>query len=141
MSLYEIADDEFSNINTLLQEKENGMAYQFIRKLEGKIYRFAKVDFDRHSSLIKLKVLLKPFDIENQRRFLGEVSSFITANEKKLEKLFNDYSTEFHHIPFLTQPEIFLIFYMLENHESTLESIYANDLDKNELERIKGIWA
>jgi ppGpp synthetase/RelA/SpoT-type nucleotidyltranferase len=140
LSLYEIADDEFSNINSELQEKENGIAYQYIRKLEGKVYKYAKVDFDRQTSLMKLAFLLSPFEKEKRKELIEAVYTFVSENDEKLERVFDNYSSKFHQIPFLTQPEIFLIFYMLEKHESTLEEIFVNDLDNDELEKIKGIW-
>jgi ppGpp synthetase/RelA/SpoT-type nucleotidyltranferase len=140
LSLYEIADDEFSNINRELQEKENDIAYQYIRRLEGKVYKYAKVDFDRQTSLMKLGFLLSPFKKEKQKALIEEVESFVSTNDGKLERVFDNYSSKFHDIPFLTQPEIFLTFYMLEKHESILEEVFANDLDDDELEKIKGIW-
>ena len=140
LSLYEIADDEFSNINKELQEKENSISYQFIRNLEGKVFKYAKVDFDRQTSLMRLALLLFPFPKEKQKELIDNVYTFVLANDEKLERVFDSYSSKFHKFPFLTQPEIFLTLYMLEKYESTLEEVFANDLDNDELEKIKGIW-
>jgi putative GTP pyrophosphokinase len=140
LSLYEIADDEFSNINYELKEKENGLVYNYIRKLEGKIFKYAKVDFDRQMSISTLKHLFSPFNIEKQKSLTENVLLFVTENDKKIENIFKNYSNKFFRNPILTQPEIFLIFYMMDYHISTLEDIYTNELDYEELEKIKGIW-
>jgi len=55
LSLYEIADDEFSSVNKALIELPDNYVYTILRKLEGKIYKYAKVDFDREISLNSIK--------------------------------------------------------------------------------------
>lgn len=87
LSLYEIADDEFSNINRELQEKENSIAYQYIRRLEGKVYKYAKVDFDRQTSLMKLTFLLSPFQKEKRKKLIEEVLCFVLENDEKMERV------------------------------------------------------
>ena len=47
LSLYEIADDEFSSVNHILSNQEDNLIYSILRKLESKIYKYAGVDFDR----------------------------------------------------------------------------------------------
>lgn len=140
LSLYEIADDEFSAVNRELIEQESNLAYQFIRKFEGKIYKYAGVDFDRQTSLYTLKILLTNFPSENQEGFMQKIESFIESNTSKLEHIFETNKIRYHQIPYLTQPEVFLIFYLLEKFPAQLEEVYANELDEDELEQLKAIW-
>lgn len=140
LSLYEIADDEFASVNKSLQDAENNIAYKFIRKLEGKVYRYSQTDFDRVLSIHYFNNLLKEFTNQKSEDILDILLSFITDNDEKLSRVFSENKMRFHKIPVLTQPEIFLIFYMLDKHESVLEQIYSNELDFEELERLKGIW-
>lgn len=140
LSLYEIADDEFSSVNTALQDSKNNIAYKFIRKFEGKVYRFIQMDFDRVLSIYNFNKLLSEFDAETKEKTLDRLIHFVNENEAKLEHIFKENKIRFHKILVLTQPEIFLIFYMLDHHTATLEYIYANKLDYNELESLIGIW-
>lgn len=140
LSLYEIADDEFSNINHELKVQENNIIYSYIRKLEGKIFKYAKVDFDRQTSITNLKHLFSQFNSQIQKDLIEKVLDFVLKNDDKIEKIYKNYSNQFYKNPILTQPEIFLIFYMLNNHISVLEDIYINELDYDELDKIKGIW-
>lgn len=140
LSLYEIADDEFASVNKSLRDAENNIAYKFIRKLEGKVYKYAQIDFDRGLSIHYFNKLLSEFKLPQKEKILNNLIEFVNENEKKLTRVFLENKIRFHKIPVITQPEIFLIFYMFENHESVLEHIYANELDYDELEILKGIW-
>lgn len=140
LSLYEIADDEFSAVNKSLQDTQNNIVYKFIRKLEGKVYKYVQADFDRVLSIYYFNKLLMDFDNVAQLNILDKVSEYVENNNEKLQRVFTENKIRFHNIIVLTQPEIFLIFYMLEKHESILEHIYANELDYDELEILKGIW-
>ncbi|OAD91461.1 hypothetical protein A7A78_02905 [Aequorivita soesokkakensis] len=140
LSLYEIADDEFSSVNQLLKDSLNNLIYKFIRLLEGKVYKYAKVDFDRATSIYNFEKLLADFP-ENKKEYIFEkIEEFIKINDEKIKRIFEENEIRYHLIPLLTQPEIFLIFYMLENHEALLEKTFSNDLEYNELETIMGIW-
>lgn len=140
LSLYEIADDEFSNVNAALAIDGNSMPYNYIRKFEGKFYRYAGVDFDRETSLQTLKQILEIFNKEQYEDMLQKLESFIGDNNEKLYHIFNNNRIRYHQIPYLTQPEVFLVFYLIEKKPSQLENIYIEKLDMNELEHLQTIW-
>ncbi len=140
LSLYEIADDEFSSVNELLFDEKNSLVYKFIKQLEGKVFRFCRVDFDRALSIDNFNKLLSKFDDNKKVSLLETVDKFIKSKEEKLERVFIENTERFYKIPIITQPEIFLIFYMMEKHENVLEEIYSNEMDWSELEILKGIW-
>lgn len=140
LSLYEIADDEFTSVNKQLQDLKNNIAYHFIRNLEGKVYKYTKSDFDRDLSIFYFNKLLSEFGADKKEELIDLVKKHAENNDSKLKNLFDENMIRFHKIPVLTQPEIFLIFYMLDNHLSLLESIYVNELDEDELNTLKGIW-
>ncbi|MFV8269507.1 hypothetical protein ACNQGP_06145 [Flavobacterium sp. GT2N3] len=141
LSLYELADDEFSSVNQALKDNENDLVYKLLRKLEGKFYKHAKFDFDRDMSLKDIKVILNYHKDEGEKRNLIEnIENFISDNEKKIISIFNTYRGRFHEILLLTQPEIFIIWYMLRNTPFTIEDNWDNDFDIEDLNQIKTLW-
>lgn len=120
LSLYELADDEFSSVNKALKNNEDDLVYKLLRKIEGKFYKFAKFDFDRDTSLKDLKTILNYFDDERDKNKVVEnIESFINNNESKINEIFNTYRGHFHEILLLTQPEIFVVWYMIVNRALT----------------------
>ena len=140
LSLYEIADDEFSAVNKALIEHPDNFVYSLLRKLESKIYKFAKVDYDRETSLYTLKILLSYFEDTDKQIISNEIELFILSNEGKIKRIFDENRNRYFEIPFLTQPEIFLVWYGLEKYFYTIEDNWQNDFDKFELEQIATLW-
>lgn len=140
LSLYEIADDEFSAVNNALLAEADNEVYSLLRQLEGKIYKFAKVDFDRETSLYALKILLNFFTSEERIEVQKGIVPFITENESKIESIFAENRTRFYEIPFLTQPEIFLIWYGIEKYFFSIDDSWDNHFDRTELDQIKAVW-
>ncbi|WP_026704422.1 RelA/SpoT domain-containing protein [Flavobacterium soli] len=141
LSLYELADDEFSSVNTALKDSENDLVYKLLRKLEGKFYKFAKFDFDRDTSLRSIKIILNYFDDENDKKDLIEnIEKFISSHKEKITGIFDTYRGRFYEILLLTQPEVFIIWYMLTNTPFTIEDKWDNDFDIDDLEEIKTLW-
>lgn len=141
LSLYELADDEFSSVNKALKEYRDNHAYTLLRKLEGKFYKYAKIDFDREISLNTLDIVLGYYQNEafvNQA--INEIDSFILNNEQKIKRLYDENRNRFYEILFLTQPEIFIIWYMLQNNPFTIQDNWANDFEEEDLEQIKTLW-
>lgn len=141
LSLYELADDEFSSVNIALKDNENDLVYKLLRKLEGKFYRFAKFDFDRDTSLRVMKIILNYFEDENGKKdLINNIENFISTNEKKIVQIFETYRGRFHELLMLTQPEVFIIWYMLVNNPFTIEDNWDNDFDIEDLEEIRTLW-
>lgn len=141
LSLYELADDEFSSVNKALKEYRDNHAYTLLRKLEGKFYKYAKIDFDREISLNTLDIVLGYYKNETfVNQVINEIDSFILNNEQKIKRLYDENRNRFYEILFLTQPEIFIIWYMLQNNPFTIQDNWANDFEEEDLEQIKTLW-
>lgn len=140
LSIYEIADEEFAHVNKYLQEQPDNFLYTILRKLEGKIYKYAKIDFDRELSVENIRILCSFLSKKEQNSINQNVENFIFENDGKIEYIFNEYKSRFYEIPFLTQPEIFIIWFGLENFEFSIKDNWSNYFDEFELEQIQSIW-
>ncbi|MBW7941031.1 MAG: hypothetical protein H3C64_01230 [Candidatus Kuenenia stuttgartiensis] len=142
LSLYEIADDEFSGVNKILSAyRESHSNILLLKKLEGKFYKYAKIDFDREISLNTIDILLSYYENEvSLNQAITGIDSFIIGNEQKIQRIYDENRHRFYEILFLTQPEIFIIWYMLQNDPFTLEDNWRNDFEEEDLEQIKTLW-
>jgi putative GTP pyrophosphokinase len=140
LSLYEIADDEFSAVNKALLSNPDNKVYALLRKLEGKIYKFGRVDFDRETTLYTLRTLLNFFSDEEMQQLLIGIDDFIAINEAKIQGIFAENQSRYHEIPLLTQPEIFVIWFALEKFPFSIDDNWDNEFDRSELEQIQTLW-
>jgi putative GTP pyrophosphokinase len=140
LSLYEIADDEFSSVNNELINLPDNKVYRILRMLEGKIYKYAQVDFDRDTSIYNLRIIFSFLDNEEQDKTINEISNFISENNAKIVRIFKEYKNRFYEMPILTQPEIFLIWYLLLEYPFSIDDNWNNEFDGEELEQIKTAW-
>lgn len=140
LSLYELADDEFSSVNKALKENGNDMAFSIFRKLEGKFYKYAKIDFDRETSLNTINTILSFTEEEYKSDLIIKIEKFIKDNESKISSIYSENRNRFFEIIFLTQPEIFLIWYMLDSQPYTIEDNWENHFYTDDLEQIKTLW-
>lgn len=140
LSLYEIADDEFSAVNKALIEDPDNIVYKLLRKLESKIYKYAQVDYDREISIYTIRKIVGYLNATQIQTVFSEIDNFINLNDFKINRIFNDNRIRFYEIPVLTQPEIFLIWYCLEKYTYTISDNWNNDFDSDELEQIKTLW-
>jgi putative GTP pyrophosphokinase len=140
LSLYEIADDEFSAVNKALIEHPDNCVYIMLKKLESKIYKYAQVDFDREISLYTLKILFRYLNSQETQTALREIEAFIKNNEEKIQRIFTENSERYFEIPLLTQPEVFLIWFCLEKFPYSITDNWVNDFDNEELDQITTLW-
>ena len=140
IALYELADDEFNSINEHIKQMPDNHIYSLLKKIEGKFYKLSKCDFDRDYSIANLKVIFS-FFTETQIDFIhNNIESFITSNEAKIEHIFKDNKGYFLSSSYLTQPEIFIIWFSLVNFEYYITSNWLNNFDYQELEDIANWW-
>jgi ppGpp synthetase/RelA/SpoT-type nucleotidyltranferase len=140
LSLYEIADDEFSLVNEALVNDPQTKVFNVLRKLEGKTYKYAQIDFDRETSLFAIGNILKYLQPNEIHKFQAEIDQFIKKNEKKIQNIFKENKNRFIEIPILTQPEIFLIWFSLEFFPYSITDNWSKNFDDEELEQIQTLW-
>lgn len=140
LSLYEIADDEFSAVNKALIEAEGSNVYKLLRKLESKIFKYAQVDFDRELSLFTIDIVLGFLNEQEIQSVFKEIDSFIQTHDKKIKQIFDENRNRFHEVFFITQPEIFFIWFCLEKFPFSLEENWDSTFQNFELEPIKTLW-
>lgn len=140
LSLYEIADDEFSAVNKALIEAEGSNVYKLLRKLESKIFKYAQVDYDRELSLFTIDIVLGFLNEQEIQSVFKEIDSFIQTHDKKIKQIFDENRNRFHEVFFITQPEIFFIWFCLEKFPFSLEENWDSTFQNFELEPIKTLW-
>jgi ppGpp synthetase/RelA/SpoT-type nucleotidyltranferase len=140
LSLYEIADDEFSAVNKALIEQPDNRVYTLLRKLESKIYKYAQVDYDRESSLFAIRTILGYLTEEQIQTSSKELENFIKKNETRIQRIFDENRSRYFEIPSLTQPEIFLIWFCLDKFPYSITDNWADDFDSFEIEQITTLW-
>lgn len=140
LSLYEIADDEFSAVNKSLIEHPDNYVYAMLKKLESKTYKYAQIDYDRETSLYTLRILLGYLTSQETQSAFREIEAFIKTNEEKIQRIFSENMERYFEIPLLTQPEIFLIWFSLERFPYSITDNWIDDFDNEELEQIKTLW-
>jgi len=139
LALYELADQEIENINSYLKNTNVGFA-NMLSKIEGKFYKYAKVNYDKDITLDSLSFFASIFTGENERSLVTEIEQFIEDNDSKITSIFNENRFRFHEISILTQPEIFIMWFAIEKFENLLTDNWNNHFDYSDLEQIQVLW-
>lgn len=138
LSLYELADEEFEKVDEYLKKYKDNLSYTLLRKLEGKIYKYALTDFDRDLSAEQMPKILEFFNATDQEKINTGIENFIIQNDQKLKHIYVDNRSRYADIPFLTQPEIFIIFWGLTNCPFSITDNWC--FDEDELNLITNLW-
>lgn len=138
LSLYELADEEFSKVNEYLKTHKNDIVYTLLRKLEGKVYKYALTDFDRELSVKQMKLILNFFTEEEKNKIENEIEAFIDENDSKIQHIYDENRNRYAEISFLTQPEIFVVFWGLTHRQFSITDNWC--FDDDELAAIQTLW-
>ena len=137
-SLLEICDQEFETVNNKLVSHPDYKVFASLKKLEGKFFKYAKRDYDKETSIIfltQLSLLLTKPDFD-----LHKVTAFVDSNDQKINQIFKERITELNRNIYFSQPEIFLIWYYIENDKYALISEWQKCNDVDELQELAVWW-
>lgn len=140
LSLYELADEEFTKVNQYLIGQKDNIVYTLLRKLEGKIYKFAHTDFDREMSVENLNIIIDFFTKEQQKNIEENILLFIDNAQTKIAHIYEDNKSRYNEIQLLTQPEIFIIWYGIDKFPFNITDNWADNFAESELETISSLW-
>lgn len=140
-SLLEICDDEFDSINLELLNRKEFIVFYIIKKLEGKYFKYSKRDYDKELSYENINILKSLFGNDDLiKDELVKIIQFIESNDYKINLIFDERKEVMKYNLFLSQPEIFLIWYFLELKEYDLISLWENNFYMDDLSKIATIW-
>ena len=137
-SLLEICDQEFEDVNQKIIKHPDYQIFALLKKLEGKYFRYAKRDYDKEMSIRFLSTFY-PL-IKNIDEDLPKINSFFLSNAKKLEQIFRERISQLESNIYFSQPEIFLIWYLLESEKYSLIKLWSENYPLEDLEELSIWW-
>lgn len=133
--LLEVADNCFSDLNKKIKQSAQLNEDFVLRTLETHYIKIIRKEYDPEFSLYNLGILLPLLNFSSPQQFEREINSFILENREIIHQIFEERSKTTY-IPYLTQPELFLILYLIENDPYLLcekwnqESLTIEDLEE-----------
>ena len=136
--LLEVADNCFSTLNEKIMELEilneefilNYLKKPFIQKIN------EHYDYDfSYQNIEVLLPVLESANIHSTDDFTAQMTDFLSTKMDKIDYILTERKNESAEIPYLSQPEIFLIFFLIENEMHALnekweETLYLEDLSE-----------
>ena len=141
--LLEVADNCFSTLNEKIMDLEilneefilNYLKKPFIQKIN----EHYDYDFSYHNIQLLLPVL-ESAKIYSTDDFIAKMDDFLFSENKKIDHILIERKIESAEIPYLSQPEIFLIFFLIENEMHVLNEKWAEDLYIEDLSEMCTYW-
>ena len=138
--IFEIADDCFSNINRKILESSTLDKYTALKILEDPFIKIVRKEYDRELSFKILDFFLPILNISTPKEFKGILKDFVEKNNEKIKNILKERGSEMKYIPYLIQPEIFLIFYLIERDIFNLREHWEELFPIKDLEKISTWW-
>jgi putative GTP pyrophosphokinase len=140
-SLLEICDDEFDEVNNHLLSLPQSRVFSIIKALEGKFYKLAKRDFDRDWAYVNVELLLRTIKSEQEQAGITRlIEKFLSQNEERITRIFEERRHELERNIFLSQPEIMLIWFLLETRMYDLISVWQQHYELDDLMDLSTWW-
>lgn len=138
--IFEIADDCFSNINRKILESSTLDEYTALKILEHPFIKIVKKEYDRELSFKILSFFLPILNISNPTEFEGVLKDFVKKNNDKIKRILDERKMEMKYFPYLIQPEIFIIFFLIESNIFILLEHWEELFPIGDLEKISTWW-
>ncbi len=141
--LLEVADNCFSTLNEKIMELGilneefilNDLKKPFIQKIN------ANYDYDfSYQNIQVLLPVLESANIHSTEDFIAKMTDFLSSNMDKIDYILTERKNESAEIPYLSQPEIFLIFFLIENEMYALKETWENSLCLEDLSKLCTYW-
>ena len=141
--LLEVADNCFSTLNEKIMELEilneefilNYLKKPFIQKIN----EHYDYDFSYHNIQLLLPVL-ESANIYSTEDFIAKMTYFLSTKNEKIDLILTERKNESAEIPYLSQPEIFLIFFLIENEMHVLNEKWGETLHLEDLSEMCTYW-
>jgi ppGpp synthetase/RelA/SpoT-type nucleotidyltranferase len=142
-SVLEIADKSFSKIHSDVMLIDVLNPQSMLEFLKTPFYQIFASSYRVNYSINNLNFftpLLNKNGINSFKEFKNEMSIFIDANKNRLVIISDDYRDAFLRNPLISQPEIFVIFYLIDKDRFGLRGEWEKQFDMRYLEDLSTWW-
>jgi ppGpp synthetase/RelA/SpoT-type nucleotidyltranferase len=139
----EVADKSFSKIHCEIMTLDILSPQSMLEFLKKPFYQIFASSYRVDYSFDNLKFfipLLNNNGIKSFTEFKMEMASFIDENKKRLIDISNDYRDHFLRNPLISQPEVFVIFYLIKKDKFGLQKVWEKQFEPKYLEDISVWW-
>ena len=138
--LLEVADDSFSRIQITVDKMDELRPVSALRVLENSFLKLVPREFDYQLSLETLDLLLPLVTTQDLAEFKQMIQEFADRNGSKFKSMLSERESSLGSFLYLTQPEIFLIYYLVENDPYSLIKSWENRFPIEDLEKLALWW-
>lgn len=132
-AIFELADNQFQLIQTLVDKLPNTNPIQILNYLEKFFYSQIGISYDRELSGYFLKNIATLYGQDNPKL---KIEPFVTFRKADILRVINDNRDNI----FFSQPEVIIILERLQNNKHNLIEYWNNLYPKDELETIANAW-
>ena len=141
--LLEVADNCFSTLNKKIMDLgilDEEFILNYLKKpFIQKINEHYDYDFSYHNIQLLLPVL-ESVNIYSTDDFIAKMTDFLSTKNEKIDLILTERKNESAEIPYLSQPEIFLIFFLIENEIHVLNEKWGETLYHEDLSKMCAYW-
>lgn len=138
--LLEVADDCFTGINYEIREPTRVDEHSATNVLEPYGVKFFKQEFDRELTLVTLKELLPLFGEIRFSEFERMINEFVDKNSEKISFILDERKEGASSFPFLSQPELIVIFLLINTDPFRLKEAWERRFPIRDLENLSTWW-
>ena len=139
----EVADNCFSNLNERIMKLGDLNEEFVLNYLKKPFIQKVNEHYDREFSYTNIQILLpllKKLTSNSTEDFTVRMDGFLSTKRIKIDKILKERKKESAEIPYLSQPEILLIFYLIENDLYRLKEKWESTLFINDLDKMCNYW-
>ena len=138
--LLEVGDNEISQISINIKNSKQ-MTPEFVLScLEKPYIELFRLHYNPDYSLSNLKFFIPLLKIDSTEKFKQTITDFVNKNEEKILHIRAERANELIKYPLSTQPEILLIFYLIETDSFLLKSKWNDAFPPLYLEELSTWW-
>lgn len=138
-ALLEVADTSFSSVSNTVRQNMELSSLTALAYLEMPFLKIAEREYSKEFSIDALEMLLPDLKMDYYT-FTKEIENFVELNSSKYSSILHERESELFICPYMTQPEIFLILYLLEAKPFILIDKWQNLFPVEDLQLIATWW-
>jgi ppGpp synthetase/RelA/SpoT-type nucleotidyltranferase len=136
LALLEMADREFESVNTDISELPNAAALRLLFALEKQFFKVNPIPYSKELSIQVINTL-SPLYKMTEGLFQTHFEDFYREKAKELESVFREAQGR---SLFLSQPEVLMVFDLLDRVPYKLAEEWGKSFPLSELEELARIW-